>query len=83
MQKCKYDNYKYCRSYIYNTKYVFHCNHPNMEAIRKYFKEHNIKKMEGFIGFGEKFSKVPKNKTTPKWCPENLNQHCTGATIEA
>lgn len=70
MNRCECDNCKYCESYTHSTRKGFHCNHPDRKHISRYFKEHNIKKMEGFIGFGERFADVPKNKTTPKWCPK-------------
>lgn len=71
IKECWCDSCEYCEGYLHKTRKSFICNHPDYEYIRKYFKEHNIRKMEGFIGFGEKFSDIPKNKTTPRWCPEN------------
>jgi len=70
MNKCKCDKCKHCIGYTHNTRKGFHCKHPNQVHINNYFKFENIKKMAGFIGFGEKFADVPKNKTTPKWCPD-------------
>lgn len=43
---------------------------PDVEYIRKYYKEHKIKKMEGFIGFGKPFSEAVPIKTSPAWCPK-------------
>ena len=72
MNKCKCDTCEYCNGYLHDTRKGFHCKHPNQKHITEYFKEKNISKMPGFIGFGEKFADVPKNKTTPKWCPKNI-----------
>lgn len=69
MSKCKCDNCEYCKGYTHSTRKGFHCKHPNQKHIAEYFKKNKIQKMPAFIGFGEKFSDVPKNKTTPKWCP--------------
>lgn len=70
MNNCECDKCEYCKGYLHDTRRSFTCNHPNYEYISNYFKENNIHKMTGFIGFGEKFADVPKNKTTPKWCPK-------------
>ena len=40
------------------------------DYINNYFKEHRIKKMEGFIGFGKPFEDKPQIKTSPAWCPK-------------
>lgn len=53
-----------------NTRGSFECKHPDRAHIRDYFKEHNIYKMEGFIGFGERFADKPSIKTSPAWCPK-------------
>lgn len=68
MNKCECDKCEYCTGYRCDTRKAFHCKHPNQDYIIKYFEEKRIKKMPAFIGFGEKFTDVPKNKTTPKWC---------------
>lgn len=52
-----------------NTRSNFMCKHPDDVYIRKYFEEHKITKMHGFIGFGKRFSDVPPIKTSPAWCP--------------
>lgn len=70
MNNCECDKCKYCFSYRRVETKAFMCYHPNQKYINEYFKNHKIQKMPGFIGFGERFSDVPKNKTTPKWCPE-------------
>ena len=70
MDRCRCDSCEYCKGLLHDTRRGFMCNHPKQDNITAYFKKRKIKKMPGFIGFGEKFSKVPKNKTTPKWCPE-------------
>lgn len=70
MKNCECDKCEYCNGYLLDTRREFHCKHPNQEYIINYFREKKIKKMEGFIGYSEKFSDVPINKTTPKWCPK-------------
>lgn len=70
MKNCKCDTCNYCSSYWCKTRKAFHCKHPNQKQIYEYFSKNNISKMPAFIGFGENFANVPKNKTTPKWCPE-------------
>ncbi len=35
-----------------------------------YFKEHRIKKAEGFISYSEPYRTEPKIKTSPMWCPK-------------
>ncbi len=63
---------EHCKGYrpYGNTRSHFSCEHPDGEYIRKYYKEHNIKKMEGFIGFGKPFSEAVPIKTSPAWCPK-------------
>ena len=68
--KCECDKCKCCLVVRYSTRRGFFCKHPNYKYISDYFKEHNIRKMVGFIGYSEKFLNVPKRKTTPLWCPE-------------
>ena len=70
MNNCECDNCEHCFGYRNSTRRGFSCNHPNQRYIIDYFHKHKIQKMPGFIGFGEKFATVPKNKTTPKWCPK-------------
>ena len=70
MNKCECDRCQYCRGHRHSTRKGFHCEHPDQKHIDNYFKERKIQKMPGFIGFGENFSDVPVNKTTPKWCPK-------------
>ncbi len=53
-----------------NTRGSFHCDHPNKEYINKYFADHRIHKMQGFIGFGKPFEDKPSIKTSPAWCPK-------------
>ena len=70
MNNCDCDNCEHCFGYRNATRRGFLCNHPNQSYIVDYFLKNKIQKMPGFIGFGEKFATVPKNKTTPKWCPK-------------
>lgn len=72
MNNCECDRCELCSGYRLDKRKAFHCKHPNQKHIYDYFKEHKIQKMPGFIGFSEKFSDVPANKTTPKWCPKKL-----------
>ena len=73
MNNCECDKCEYCNGCGAGKRTPFHCKHPNYDYIYEYFKEHKIQKMPGFIGFGEKYSDVPVNKTTPKWCPKKMN----------
>lgn len=62
---------EYCREFraVGNTRSSFTCGHPDGEYVRKYFREHRITKMEGFIGYGKPFSADVPIKTSPDWCP--------------
>ena len=53
-----------------NTRNSFTCEHPDTEHIKKYFREHRITKMEGFIEYGKPFSGEVPIKTSPAWCPK-------------
>lgn len=55
------------RKYGNSTKEVM-CQHPDKEYVRKYYKEHDIRKFEGFIGFINSKGVFPI-KGSPKWCP--------------
>lgn len=70
MNKCECDKCEYCIGFLYHTRKAFHCRHPNKSYIANYFREKKIHKTPAFIGLGEKFADVPKNKTTPRWCPK-------------
>lgn len=63
---------EYCREFrkIGNTRSSFTCGHPDGEYVRKYYKEHRITRMEGFIGYGKPFSEEVPIKTSPAWCPK-------------
>lgn len=63
---------RHCRGYKKpgNTRSSFACEHPDTDYIRKYFQERRIKKMEGFLGYGEPFSEECPIKTSPAWCPK-------------
>lgn len=58
---------KQYRRHFNSTREVM-CEHPDKEYIRKYFKEHNIRKYEGFIGFVNSKGVFPIKKS-PAWCP--------------
>lgn len=51
-----------------NTTSEVWCKHPDYDFIYKYFKEHNISKAVGFIGFVNSKGVFPIKKS-PKWCP--------------
>lgn len=55
---------------IGNTRSEFVCAHPDEEHIRKYFEDHKIKKMPGFIGFSKAYSHEVPVKTSQAWCPK-------------
>lgn len=61
---------EHCKEFISwrNKRSEFSCEHPDQEYIGRYFKEHNIRKAEGFLNFG-KPGEVPL-KTSPAWCPK-------------
>ncbi len=63
---------EYCKEFrpIGNTRSNFTCEHPDKLYISEYYKKHKILKMEGFIGFGERYSSDVPIKTSPKWCPK-------------
>ena len=71
-EKIKCADCEHCKSFrpVGNTRSNFSCEHPDREYIRRYYEEHKIYKMEGFIGFGTKFSEEVPIKTSPKWCPK-------------
>jgi len=62
---------EHCKEFrpVGNTRSEFTCEHPNREYIREYYKQHKITKMEGFIGFGERWQHKAPVKSSPKWCP--------------
>ncbi|HIW80276.1 MAG TPA: hypothetical protein H9742_01925 [Candidatus Acetatifactor stercoripullorum] len=65
---------EYCKEFrkTGNIRSDFTCEHPDKEYIRKYFKEHKIQKMEGFLGFGTRYSREVPIKTSPAWCPKKV-----------
>lgn len=62
----------YCKSLPsqYGTRNGFICGHPDSAYINTYFKEHGLKKMPGFLGYGKPYSREVPLKTSPAWCPE-------------
>lgn len=75
MMKCK--DCKYCkdRARLGNLRGAFHCEHPNMRAILRYFNEHRLSKMPGFIAFSVSSKRYePDIKTSPAWCPYKLEK---------
>lgn len=65
---------QYCKDFrgCGNVRGSFSCTHPNHNYIEHYFKEHNIKKLAGFIGFGRRFENKPSIKSAPAWCPKKV-----------
>ncbi len=61
----------YCKGYMRrkNTRMEFLCEHPDKEYISNYYKEHRIKKFEGFIGFEKSYNGEVPIKSSPAWCP--------------
>jgi len=51
-----------------NATHSVFCNHPNQQYINKYFKEHGIHKMQGFLGFINSRGDF-QIKKSPAWCP--------------
>jgi len=49
--------------------------HPEQSYISAYFAQHRIKKMHGFLGFGEALSDTVPLKTAPAWCPRKKSQN--------
>lgn len=72
--KCECNKCEYMKCYRHDSRSSFQCCHPNQQFIDDYFKEHEISKMPGFIGFSKPWESVPINKTTPKWCPKKEQQ---------
>lgn len=62
---------EYCKGYRPwgNIRTAFNCAHPNETYIKDYFREKNILKMPGFLGFGKANSNIVPLKTSPAWCP--------------
>lgn len=71
-QNIKCSECEYCEEFrkVGNTRSSFTCKHADKEYIRKYYQEHHIMKMEGFIGYGKPYSGSAPIKTSPAWCPK-------------
>jgi len=68
---CKTCRYRYAQPRgWFTTKVDYFCTHPNTEQIKKYWKDHKIKKIEGHLYYGFDFDR----KTTPKWCPKRKEE---------
>ena len=65
---CKECSYKREFRRVGNRTVSVTCEHPNKEYIRNYFKQNDIHKMEGFLGFIDSKGNFPIKKS-PKWCP--------------
>lgn len=64
--KCKCITCGYCKKIFKEKNYNVYCT-ENSGKINKYFNEHKIAKMPGFIGYTKR--DVFPIKRTPKWCP--------------
>ena len=53
-----------------NTRTEFTCAHLDQRYIQDYFFRKNMRKMPGFIGFGERYSAEVPVRTAPAWCPK-------------
>ena len=62
----------YCSGFrpMRNTRTEFTCTHPDQRYIQDYFFRKNMRKMPGFIGFGERYSEEVPVRTAPAWCPK-------------
>lgn len=71
-QQIKCSNCEYCDGYrrTGNTRTSFSCQHPEQRYIHDYFIQKGIRKMPGFLGFGEVYSDTVPLKTSPAWCPK-------------
>ena len=75
MLKCK--DCKYCkdRAHTGNARGAFYCEHPHQTKIIRYFNEHRLSKMPGFIAFSvNSMIYEPNIKTSPVWCPYKLEK---------
>ena len=82
MTECKCVNCSNCKHYRTNwrsSRTEVFCRAENQEYINKYFTEHKIKKMPGFIGYANR--DVFPVKRTPKWCPLNDKNYVMPAAI--
>ena len=70
-QVIKCSECEHCKEFtpVGNTRSEFTCEHPDKEYIREYYRQHKIYKLQGFIGFGERWSSKPPVKSSPRWCP--------------
>lgn len=57
-----------------NTTKEVMCRHPDRDYIVNYFREHRIRKFEGFLGYVNSKGEFPI-KTSPKWCPLKKESH--------
>lgn len=63
-----------------NTTKDVWCCHQDQEYVRLYFKEHKIRKAEGFIGFVNSKGDFPIKKS-PKWCPLKKEKEGTNDAV--
>ncbi len=54
----------------YGSRLSYYCEHKNQEYIRRYFDEHKLKKIPGFVCFSIGMYYEPSIKTSPPWCPK-------------
>ena len=67
---------EYCKEFrrVGNCRSEFTCTHPDYDYILNYFRKHNIRKMQGFLGFGNRWTNDVPLKTSPAWCPKRRNK---------
>jgi len=58
-----------------NARSECYCNHPDGNYIHKYFREHHLQKMPGFLGFGKRWPHEAPLKTSPAWCPRKRQEN--------
>jgi hypothetical protein len=82
---CLYCKHSVIYSPQFNARNDYHINYhlvcqpkeqKYQDFLRKYFKEHNIKKLIGYISLivesNGAYLYIVKRKTNPKWCPKNI-----------
>lgn len=73
MVKCEECQYKEEYRKFGNSRSEVMCRHPDGKYIYQYFKEHGIRKYEGFIGYVNSKGIFPIKKA-PAWCPLNAER---------
>lgn len=76
MEKIRCAECEQCEEYRRggNSRSEFTCMHPDYDYIFDYFREHSIRKMVRFLGFGKPLTNNVPLKTSPAWCPKRRNK---------